>query len=574
MMRCMEHFAVFKEQVMLQPGKYRKFPGMQYPDRRWPSAEITKAPIWCSVDLRDGNQALVEPMNVGEKLRLFRLLCDLGIREIEVGFPTASNTEKEFVRTLVKTGAVPDDVYIQVLAQCREEQIRETFEAIAGLKKVIFHIYNPTSVLQREVVFGKTKEEVTEIAVRAAELVKKLAEDFDGELILEYSPESFSGTEPEYAVEICNAVLSVWEPGPGRRAIINLPETVELNTPNVYADQIEWVSDRLFRREFVTVSVHTHNDRGTGIASAELALLAGADRVEGTLFGNGERTGNMDLLTLAYNLYAVGIDPGLDLSDIDSLIESYEALVKMPISPRHPYAGRFAFTAFSGGHQDAISKGFQAMARSTDGEWKVPYLLIDPADIGRTYETVVRINSQSGKGGVAYVLKDYYGFNLPKEMHREFADRVQRFAETVGTELTREDIFGVFRSEYLDRKTPLHFLRCSIDDRTATEEAFTTHAHLWYNYRGTDAEMDCYGNGPIDAVKKGLQQELGFDIRIMDYTEHALNSGSEAQAAAYVRMMNNKTGQMTYGVGISSNITRASIRAMFCAVNRLFGQKQ
>ena len=558
---------------MFKAGKYRKFPVMRYENRRWPSAEITKAPIWCSVDLRDGNQALVEPMSVDEKLRLFRLLCELGIREIEVGFPAASSVERECVRTLATTGAVPNDVYIQVLAQCREEQIVETFDAIRGLSKVIFHIYNPTSVLQREVVFGASKAEVTEIAVRAAKKVRELAEQFDGEIVLEYSPESFSGTEPEYAVEICNAVLAVWEPCSERRAIINLPETVELNTPNVYADQIEWVSDRLNGRPFVTVSVHTHNDRGTGIASAELALLAGAQRVEGTLFGNGERTGNMDILTLAYNLYAVGIDPGLALSDIDSIMESYEELVKMPISPRHPYAGRFAFTAFSGGHQDAISKGFQAMAKNPDDGWKVPYLLIDPADIGRTYETVVRINSQSGKGGVAYVLKDYYGFNLPKEMHKEFAERVQRFAETVGTELTREDVFGVFRSEYLERKTPLHFLRCSIDDRTDTEEEFTTHAHLWYNYKGTDAELDCYGNGPIDAVKKGLQKELGFNIRILDYTEHALNSGSEAQAAAYVRMQDTETGLTTYGVGISSNITRASIRAMFCAVNRLSGMK-
>ena len=557
---------------MLRAGKYRKFPVPEYAGRRWPSAQITKAPIWCSVDLRDGNQALVEPMNVQEKLRLFRMLCDLGIREIEVGFPAASSTEKEFVRTLADKKLVPDDVYVQVLTQCRGEQIAETIESIRGLKKVIFHIYNPTSVLQREVVFGKSKAEVTEIAVRAARQVREAADSFDGELVLEYSPESFSGTEPEYAVEICNAVLSAWEPCTERRAIINLPETVELNTPNVYADQVEWVSDRLVAREYVTVSVHTHNDRGTGIASAELAMLAGAQRVEGTLFGNGERTGNMDIITLAYNLYAVGIDPGLELSDIDSIMENYEELVKMPISPRHPYAGRFAFTAFSGGHQDAISKGFQAMAKDPAGEWKVPYLLIDPEDIGRTYETVVRINSQSGKGGVAYVLKNYYGFNLPKEMHREFAERVQRFAETIGTELTREDIFGVFRSEYLDRKKPLHFLRCSIDDRTDTEEAFTTHAHLWYNYRGQDAELDCYGNGPIDAVKKGLQQELGFDIRILDYTEHALNSGSEAQAAAYVRMMDNATGRSTYGVGISSNITRASIRAMFCAVNRLIGQ--
>ncbi len=554
---------------MLRSGKYRKFPPMRYDERRWPSAEITKAPIWCSVDLRDGNQALVEPMTVEEKLRFFDILCDLGFREIEVGFPAASQTERDFVRKLADEDRVPENVYIQVLSQCREDQIRETCESIQGLRKVIFHIYNPTSVLQREVVFGKSREEVLQIAVQAVEWVKQYSAGFDGEIVLEYSPESFSGTEPEYALEVCNAVLTAWGTSATRRAIINLPETVELNTPNVFADQVEWVADRLLYREFVTVSVHTHNDRGTGIASAELALLAGADRVEGTLFGNGERTGNMDVLTLAYNLYANGIDPQLKLDNIDEILENYEKLVKMPVSPRHPYAGTFAFTAFSGGHQDAISKGFQAMSKDPDGEWKVPYLVIDPADIGRTYETVVRINSQSGKGGIAHVLKDYYGFNLPKEMHREFAQRVQRFAETLGAEITREDIYELFRREYLEKKYPLHFLRCSIDDRTDLAESFTTHAHLTYTYKDVEGEMDCYGNGPIDAVKQGLQDNLGLHIRILDYSEHALNSGSNAQAAAYVCMMDEKTGNTTYGVGISSNITRASIRAMFCAVNRL-----
>ncbi|MBO4627550.1 MAG: 2-isopropylmalate synthase [Lachnospiraceae bacterium] len=555
---------------MEHAGKYKSFPAMDYPQRRWPSQQITKAPVWCSVDLRDGNQALVEPMTVEEKRKLFDLLYDLGFREIEVGFPAASATEREFLRMLAESG-VPDDVYIQVLLQCRDEQIDATFDAIRGLPHVIMHIYNPTSVLQREVVFGKSKEEILEIPVRAVRKIRELEASFDGELVLEYSPESFSGTEPEYALEVCNAVLAEWKPCEGRRAIINLPETVELNTPNVYADQVEWVSDRLWFRDYVTVSVHTHNDRGTGIASTELALLAGAERVEGTLFGNGERTGNMDVLTLGYNLYAAGIDPGLKLDNINAIMEAYEELVKMPVSPRHPYAGRFAFTAFSGGHQDAISKGFAAMAKDPSGEWKVPYLLIDPADIGRTYETVVRINAQSGKGGVAYVLKDYYGFHLPKEMHKEFGARVQRMAETLGGELTREDIFGLFRSEYLERKSPLHFLRCSIDDRTDTEDEYTTHAHLAYTYDGREDELDCYGNGPIDAVKKGLQEKLGLNIRILDYSEHALNSGSEAQAAAYVRMQDVTTGRTTYGVGISSNITRASIRAMFCAVNRLSG---
>ena len=560
---------LYGEVFMKDARRYKPFPAMNYPQRRWPSAQITKAPVWCSVDLRDGNQALVEPMTVDEKCRLFEVLYKLGFREIEVGFPAASRAESEFLRVLSERSLVPDDVYVQVLTQCRDEQIDDTFRAIKDFPKVIFHIYNPTSALQRDVVFHMTQEEILQIPVRAVRRLRELEASFEGEMVLEYSPESFSGTEPEYALAVCNAVLREWEPSAKRRAIINLPETVELNTPNTFADAVEWVSDRLIFREFVTVSIHTHNDRGTGIASAELALLAGAERVEGTLFGNGERTGNMDVLTLAYNLYASGIQPGLELSDIDSIIESYEELVKMPVSPRHPYAGRFAFTAFSGGHQDAISKGFSAMSDNPDGEWKVPYLLIDPADIGRTYETVVRINAQSGKGGVAYILRQYYGFLLPKEMHREFGARVQRMADTLGAELTREDVFTLFRREYLERKTPLHFLRCSIDDRTDTDEVDTTHAHLVYSYYGKTAELDCYGNGPIDAVRRGLQEELGLQIRLLDYSEHALNSGSEAQAAAYVRMQDTETGRMTYGVGISSNITRASIRAMFCAVNRL-----
>lgn len=554
---------------MKNAERYRKFPVMRYENRRWPSAEITKAPIWCSVDLRDGNQALVEPMTVEEKLQLFDLLCRIGIREIEVGFPAASQIEFDFVRTLAETHCVPDTVSVQVLVQCRPEQIVRTFEAIRGLKNVILHIYNPTSVLQRDVVFHGTKDEIKRIPTETVRQIRELEKTFDGRLTLEYSPESFSGTEPDYAVEICNEVLRQWNPSESRRAIINLPETMQLNTPNVYADQVEWVADRLEFREFVTVSVHTHNDRGTGIASTELALLAGAERVEGTLFGNGERTGNMDLLTLAYNLFSVGIDPGLDIGDVQALADAYEQLVKMPISPRHPYAGRFAFTAFSGGHQDAISKGFHAMQESGSSEWRVPYLLIDPEDIGRTYETVVRINSQSGKGGVAYVLEQYYGFRLPNEMKREFADHVQLCAERQGGELTKEAIYEEFRKEYLEKKSPLHFLRCNIDDRVESDPGKNTYATLFYSYNGAECRLESYGNGPIDAVKKGLQKELGLNLKLLDYSEHALNSGSEAQAAAYVCMRDEKTGRSTFGVGISSNITRASIRAMFCAVNRL-----
>ncbi len=553
--------------------RYERNPVLDFPGREWPGKVALCAPKWCSVDLRDGNQALIEPMNVEEKTELFRLLLEIGFRDIEVGFPAASSIEYEFVRRLAEEENVPDDCRIQLLMQCSEEQIRTSFEAAKGLKKVIMHIYNPTSVLQRDVVFHMDREQILQIAVNAAKIVKECAERFDGNIIFEYSPESFSGTEPEYAVRVIDAVLDVWQPGPERKAIINLPETMELNTPNVYADQVEWVAKHMKYREFAELSVHTHNDRGTGIAASELALLAGADRVEGTLFGNGERTGNADLLTIAYNLYAQGIDPGLNLENIHAISEAYQRLVKMPISPRHPYAGDLAFTAFSGGHQDAVRKGFQAMRERGGNRWLVPYLLIDPTDIGRFYEPIVRINSQSGKGGVAFVMEREHGFKLPKEMHREFAHAVQLFAEQKGGEVTPEEMLEVFRGEYLRRKSPLHFLRCNVDDRS-DDETQVTHALLKFEYNGKTYTRECEGNGPIDAVKKGLQDFLGIQIKLLDYTEHALTTGSEAQAAAYVSMTNRETGDSTFGVGISSNITRASIRAVFCAVNRLISMEK
>ena len=559
---------------MKSSDRYVRNPVPDYPERRWPANVITKAPKWCSVDLRDGNQALIEPMDVEEKLELFRALYSIGFRDIEVGFPSASSIEHDFVRCLANEGVVPDDCRIQLLMQCNEDQIRATFEAAEGLKNVIMHIYNPTSVLQRDVVFHMDREQVKAIAVHAAEVVKECASHFPGNVYYEYSPESFSGTEPEYAAEVINAVLDVWQPTPERKAIINLPETMELNTPNVYADQVEWVAGRIKYRDAIELSVHTHNDRGTGIAASELALLAGADRVEGTLFGNGERTGNADLLTIAYNLLSEGVDPGLHIEDLPAIEELYTRLVKMPVPPRHPYAGELAFTAFSGGHQDAIRKGFQAMEARHASGWMVPYLLIDPTDIGRTYDPLVRINSQSGKGGVAFVMEQKHGFKLPKAMHREFADAVQRYAEQKGGEVSPEEMLEVFRNEYLRRKAPLRFVRCGVDDRSDADEQQATHAVLQLEYNGKPMTLDCYGNGPIDAVKKGLQKLVGRNLRLLDYSEHALTTGSEAQAAAYVSMKDLETGASTFGVGISSNITRASIRAVFCAVNRLLGTEE
>ena len=554
--------------------RYVRNPVPDYPERRWPANVITKAPKWCSVDLRDGNQALIEPMDVEEKLELFRALYSIGFRDIEVGFPSASSIEHDFVRCLANEGVVPDDCRIQLLMQCNEDQIRATFEAAEGLKNVIMHIYNPTSVLQRDVVFHMNREQVKAIAVHAAETVKECASHFPGNVYYEYSPESFSGTEPEYAAEVINAVLDVWQPTPDKKAIINLPETMELNTPNVYADQVEWVAGQIKYRDAIELSVHTHNDRGTGIAASELALLAGADRVEGTPFGNGERTGNADILTIAYNLLSEGVDPGLNIEDLPAIEELYTRLVKMPVPPRHPYAGELAFTAFSGGHQDAIRKGFRAMEERHTGGWMVPYLLIDPTDIGRTYDPLVRINSQSGKGGVAFVMEQKHGFKLPKAMHREFADAVQLYAEAKGGEVSPEEMLEVFRNEYLRRKSPLRFVRCGVDDRGDTDEQQATHAVLQLEYNGQPMTLDCYGNGPIDAVKKGLQKLVGRNLRLLDYSEHALTTGSEAQAAAYVAMKDTDTGASTFGVGISSNITRASIRAVFCAVNRLLGSKE
>ena len=549
--------------------RYQRVPVVHYPEREWPGKEIQKAPAWCSVDLRDGNQALVEPMVVEEKIEMFNLLVEMGFKEIEIGFPAASQIEFDFLRQLVDRNLIPDDVMVQVLTQCREHLVKRTFEAIQGIKKAVVHIYNSTSTLQRDVVFHMDREEIKKIATDGVAMVKNYMKDHDGEVVLEYSPESFTGTELDFALDICNAVQRAWGPTPEHKMIMNLPSTVEMTTPNVYADQIEWMNRHLENRESIILSVHPHNDRGTGVAATELALLAGADRVEGTLFGNGERTGNVDMLPLAYNMFSQGIDPELVISDVKRIAEVYERCTKMHIDPRHPYAGKLVFTAFSGSHQDAINKGMHALLERQSKVWQVPYLPIDPSDIGREYEPIVRINSQSGKGGVAFVMDTFFGFKLPRGMHKEFADMIQKIAERQG-EVAPEQIMEEFQKNYLDRKEPYHFKKCKITDFESAGD-FTTVAVVTYTDHGVEKQFEGVGNGPIDAVQRGLEEELGINIKVLDYSEHALTSGSGAQAASYIHMMDQDRKRVTYGVGISSNITRASLRGIFSAVNRLYG---
>jgi len=554
---------------MLNYKRYKRFPAFKYPERTWVDKEITKAPVWCSVDLRDGNQALVDPMSVEEKIEFFQMLVKLGFKEIEVGFPAASQIEYDFLRQLIERKMIPDDVTVQVLVQCRAEQLERTFECLSGLDKAIVHIYNSTSVLQRDVVFNKSKEEIIDIALTGTQLVKKYAKEFPGKIRLEYSPESFTGTEMDYAAEICNAVLDAWECGEGREVIVNLPSTVEMNTPNVYADQIEYMCNNLKYREHVIVSVHPHNDRGEGIASTELALLAGADRVEGTLFGNGERTGNVDILTVAYNMFSHGVNPMLNIEDINPIKEVYERCTKMTIPPRLPYAGELVFTAFSGSHQDAINKGVKAMSDRHSQIWEVPYLPIDPADIGRKYEPIVRINSQSGKGGVAFVMDAQFGYKLPKGMQREFADYIQSVSEKEG-EVSPQEIFDIFDACYVQTKEPIHFKNIRTTDTENGDDTFTTLANVSYMNHGNMQSFGGVGNGPIDAVLSGLNHEIGIKAKVIDYQEHALGSGTNVKAVSYIHLLDVDSGNTSYGVGLSSNITRSSIRALFSAVNRLY----
>ena len=560
---------------MLNYRRYRRNPVVDYPEREWVNRQIEKAPVWCSVDLRDGNQALIDPMIVSEKIEFFNYLIKLGFKEIEIGFPAASRIEYDFLRQLVDRKMIPDDVVVQVLTQCREELLERTFESIEGCKQAIVHIYNSTSTLQRDVVFNMSREEIMNIAVEGVKMVKRHAAEFPGKIILEYSPESFTGTELDYALEVCHAVQREWGPTKENPMIINLPSTVEMTTPNVFADRIEWMNRHLENREAIILSIHPHNDRGTGVATAELALLAGADRVEGTLFGNGERTGNVDILNIAYNMFSQGIDPELALEHVNESIEIYERCCKIPVHPRHPYAGKLVFTAFSGSHQDAINKGVKAMKERGGEFWEVPYLPIDPADIGREYEPIVRINSQSGKGGVAFIMDTYFGFKLPKGMHREFADVIQAISEKQG-EVSPDQIMESFREEYLMKKEPIHFRKLRVDDLSdETDSEFDTKVTVAYTDAGEEKTFEAVGNGPIDAVKRGMQEVLNVNMKILDYEEHALQSGSNSQAAAYIHLLDADDGRVTYGVGVSSNITRASVRAIFSAVNRLrLGEKK
>jgi len=550
--------------------KYRPFAPVNLPDRQWPSRTIDHAPVWCSVDLRDGNQALIEPMGPERKRRMFELLVKLGFKEIEVGFPAASQTDYEFVRQLIDNDLIPDDVSIQVLTQAREHLIERTFEALRGARRAVVHLYNSTSTLQRKVVFGMERAGIVDIAVKGAGWIKTAAEAHPNTAwTFQYSPESFTGTELDFALEICDAVTEVWQPTPEQPVILNLPATVEMATPNVYADQIEWMSRRLKRREAIVLSVHPHNDRGAGVAAAELAMMAGAQRVEGTLFGNGERTGNVDIVTLALNLFTQGVAPGLDFSNINAVRREVEYCNQLPVHPRHPYAGELVFTAFSGSHQDAIKKGFDAYQRAPSPLWEVPYLPIDPLDIGRNYEAVIRVNSQSGKGGVAYLLEKDYGLKLPRRLQIEFSQVVQAIADTTGKELSAADIWAAFRTEYLEPAEPYRF----VEHRTAPDEHDVELRRLsaTINDQGQERIITGKGNGPIDAFIDAMARHSGINVQVVDYHEHAIGVGANATAVSYVEIQT-ADGKTLFGVGLHSNIVTASLQAVVSVINRVARQ--
>jgi 2-isopropylmalate synthase len=549
--------------------KYRPFPPIDLPDRRWPSQTITRPPIWLSTDLRDGNQALIEPMDAERKLRMFRQLVRIGFKEIEVGFPSASQTDFDFVRRLIEGNLIPDDVTIQVLTQSRDELIRRTFDSVRGAKRVIMHLYNPTAPLFRRVVYGKDKAGIVEIAVNGTELCRRCAAEQPGtDWRYEYSPETFTMTELDFAKEICEAVMDVWEPTPAKPIILNLPATVEVSTPNVYADQIEWMHRNLSRRDSALLSLHPHNDRGTGVAAAELAVMAGADRIEGCLFGNGERTGNVCLVTLAMNLYSQGIDPGLDFSDMGVIIRTAEYCTDLPVHPRHPYAGELVFTAFSGSHQDAIKKGLAAQTEAESAGrtlWEVPYLPIDPADVGRTYEAVIRVNSQSGKGGIAYLLERDYGLALPRLLQIEFSQVIQQITDSTGKELSASEIHAAFEREYLRAAAPIAY----VDHRAQHSVADGAIEHLTARLKidGVETVLSGDGNGPVDAFIHALRAATGLDVHVLNYHEHGVGSGEDATAVAYVQL---RVGadRTCYGVGLDPNIVTATLRAVISATNR------
>ena len=534
------------------------------PDRTWPEKAITKPPIWCSVDLRDGNQSLIEPMGHERKLRMWNALVKMGFKEIEIGFPSASQTDFDFCRFLIDNKKIPDDVTVQVLVQCREDLITRTFEGIRGAKSVIVHFYNSTSELQRRVVFNKDKAGITEIAASAARLIKKLTQESGMEeaIRFQYSPESFTGTELDYAVEICEAVMDEIRPTPQRPLILNLPATVEMSTPNIHADQIEWFCRKIKNRTSVIISLHPHNDRGSAVAATELALMAGADRVEGTLFGNGERTGNVCLVTLAMNLFTQGVDPGLDISNINDLIRMSEYCTQLPVHPRHPYAGELVFTAFSGSHQDAINKGFKAMKASNKPLWEVPYLPIDPMDLGRSYEAVVRINSQSGKGGIAYILETEHGIDLPRRLQIEFSKTVQAIADGEGVELSAERLWRSFEGEYLEGNGRFGFI-----EHNAKSDHGDQDVTAKISDDGKHRTIHGHGNGPVDGFVDAMRKESGLAFDVADYREHAMGHGANAAAIAYVELRLTD-GSTLFGVGIDKNIVVASLKAVVSGVNR------
>ncbi|MFL9989272.1 2-isopropylmalate synthase [Paraburkholderia sediminicola] len=540
--------------------KYHSFKPINLTERQWPSHVITRAPIWMSTDLRDGNQALFEPMNAQRKMRMFKTLVQIGFKEIEVAFPSASQTDFNFVRELIEGGHIPDDVTIEVLTQARDDLIERTFESLRGAPRAIVHLYNATAPEFRRIVFGLEKSGVKELAQNAARTMKRLADATpETHFTLQYSPEVFSGTELEFAKEVCDAVFDIWQPTPEHKAIVNLPATVEMATPNVYADQIEWMHRNLARRDSLIVSVHPHNDRGTAVAAAELAVMAGADRVEGCLFGNGERTGNVDLVTLALNLYTQGVDPELDFSNINEVARTAEECTQLPVHPRHPYVGDLVFTAFSGSHQDAIKKGFAV--QKPDAVWEVPYMPIDPSDLGRTYDSVIRVNSQSGKGGIAYLLEQGYGVVLPRRLQVDFSSAVQRYTDDSGQEVTPSQIWELFQQEYVHSAAPIHYVGHSLSERGDRE-----HIKLTVDINGSRRVLSGEGNGPLDA----LMHAMGVPVRIQHYEERALTQGADARAVAVAEMAGTDVAGSAFGVGIDANLVTASIRAVISGVNRAY----
>lgn len=554
---------------MMNFEKYRPYPQVCIKNRQWPNKTIQKAPIWCSVDLRDGNQALEVPMSLEQKMQFFTFLVNMGFKEIEIGFPAASDTEFEFTRALIENNLIPDDVTIQVLTQSREHIITKTFEALAGAKNAIVHLYNSTSTLQREVVFGNTKEQTIELAVFGAKLILEESKKHpETNWVFEYSPESFTGTEVDFSAEICNAVGEVWQPTPQKKIIYNLPSTVEMSTPNIYADQIEYMCSHIKNRDSVIVSIHTHNDRGTGVASTELGILAGADRVEGTLFGNGERTGNCDIVTVGLNLYTQGIDPKLDLSNIAEAMEIYEKSTCMPIHPRHPYVGDLVYTAFSGSHQDAIRKGMEKMKEHPD-VWAVPYLPIDPMDVGRNYDPIIRINSQSGKGGVAFVLEQNYGLHLPKAFQQNLSKVVTKISDECHSDLSSKRIYEIFNEEYVDIRDILKLEKYR--EMEVAKDFASIEAKVFL--RGEQRTITGEGNGIMDAFCRAIEKMLDMKFEIVDYREHSMEYGTKSRAISYVQISTEKGGTY-FGAGTSSNIIKSSLRAITSTINKVLAENE